>query len=145
MGLFDKIAGGSKKPMTVEEAFAGIMLATAAADGQISDEEVSVFNSAANRLKIFAPMPGAEFSSMIDRLFRSLNNEGPASLLQQCAEILPDDLRAPAFCNAVDLVFADGEVLEDEKEVIEGLAQLLGIESGDAEMIVNVLAIKNLS
>lgn len=51
MGLFGKITGGgSAAPFTPPEAFAAVMLAVAAADGDISDEERDDFVARANRI-----------------------------------------------------------------------------------------------
>ncbi len=51
MGMFDKILGGrsgENATYSKQEAFAAIMLATVAADGNISDEEADGFNAVIN-------------------------------------------------------------------------------------------------
>ena len=69
MGLFDKVLGGrssESNAFSKQEAFAAIMLATVAADGHISDEEVDGFYAVINRMKLFKVQPVAEHKVMMD-------------------------------------------------------------------------------
>ena len=68
---------------------------------------------------------------------------GPEALVEKCAPAIPERLRETAFCNAVDIVLADGVVEDDEKELIEKLQAALEVEDDQAGLIVKVMIIKN--
>lgn len=144
MGLFDKITGGgSAAPFTPPEAFAAIMLAVVAADGDISDEERDDFVARANRMKLFRDIPGGAFSDIIDKLFRILRKEGSTELATRGAAALPPTLKATAFAVATDMIFADGTVEDEERILVEKLQRDLGVDDDLAAKVVEVLAIKN--
>jgi hypothetical protein len=56
---------------------------------------------------------------------------------------IPEDLRAPLFALAVELVFVDGRVAEREKQFVDALQTAFGIDEDTAMRIVGVLLIKS--
>jgi tellurite resistance protein len=146
MGLFDKVFGGtSSKEVTLSprEAFAGVLIMTIAGDGYISDEEKEGFIAVSNRMQLFKSQPVSEFNTMMDKLFGLLHKHGPAFLLEKSVASIPDELRPTAFAVAADLVFADGNIEDEEKQFIEKLGSELRISQDLALKIIEVLAIKN--
>ncbi len=144
MGLFDIFSGETNKTsFGPHEAFAGILLAAAAADGHIADEEARGLFSALSRMKLYSSFTEEKFQRMMDVLLRVLKKGGPEALIERAVPALPQRLRAPAFCNAVDIVLADGTVEDEEKELIEKLKTALEISDNDAQLIVKVMIIKN--
>lgn len=144
MGLFDKIlGGGSNAPFSKPEAFAAIMLAVIAADGDISDEEKDDFLARVNRMKLFRDIARGEFSDIIDKLFKILRKDGPAALATRGAAALPADLKPTVFAVATDMIFADGNVEESESALVEKLQTDLGIADDLAGRIVEVISLKN--
>ncbi len=146
MGLFDKVLGGRNSEsaaFTKQEAFAAVMLATVAADGHISDEEVDGFNAVVNRMKLFQVQSASEHKAMIDKLFGLLKRNDASFLLQKGAESLPAELRETAFAVAGDFVFADGSVEAEEMATLEKLQATLGVAEQQALKILEVLEIKN--
>ena len=144
MGLFDSMFGGGEgKPITKQEAFSGILLAAAAADGHISDEEARGLWTTIERMKLFADFTPDKFNKMMDVLLKILKKGGPDLLVDKCVPALPDRLRETAFANACDIVLADGAVEDDERELIERLQNRLEIPGDDAMEIVRVMVIKN--
>lgn len=146
MGLFDKVLGGRSSEnaaLSKQEAFAAIMLATVAADGHISDEEVDGFNAVVNRMKLFQVQSVAEHKAMMDKLLGLLKRNDASFLLSKGAEFLPAELRETAFAVAGDFVFADGSVEKEEMAVLEKLQATLGVAEQQALKILEVLEIKN--
>lgn len=80
---------------------------------------------------------------MINKLLGLLSKHGPAFLLGKAVESLPSDLRETSFAVAADLVFADGIVEQEERDVLERLRTALQIEEHRALQIVEILCIKN--
>ncbi len=72
MGLFDSFFGTQKESqeMAVQEAFAGVLLGAAAADGHIADEEAEGLWTILARMKMFDSWTGQKFSHMMDRLVK---------------------------------------------------------------------------
>ncbi len=145
MGLFDNLFGGSggDKTVTKQEAFTGILLAAAAADGHISEEEAQGLWTAIERMKLFSNFTPDKFNKMMDTLLKFLKKGGPDLLVEKCVPALPDELRATAFANACDLVLADGVVEAEEKALIEKLQNRLEIPGDEAMDIVRVMIVKN--
>jgi tellurite resistance protein len=145
VGLFDALfgGGGGDKAVTKQEAFTGILLAAAAADGHIAEEEAQGLWTAIERMKLFANFTPDKFHKMMDNLLKMLKKGGPDLLIDKCVPALPDELRATAFANACDLVLADGVVEPEEKAFIEKLQGRLGIPGDEAMDIVRIMVIKN--
>ncbi len=145
MGLFDNFFGTQKESqeMAVQEAFAGILLAAAAADGHIADEEAEGLWSTLSRMRMFESWSGQQFSHMMDRLVKILKRHDVDGLLDRCVNSLPNKLHETAFANACDIVLADGVVEEDEEEFLEKLQRRLDVSGDEALTIVEVMIIKN--
>lgn len=56
---------------------------------------------------------------------------------------LSDDLKLTAFACAVDIALADGVLEEEEKDIINQLAEALSIPENIAISIIEVMIIKN--
>ncbi len=142
MGLFDKIFKQvpEEDMLTKQEAFAGIALAMAGADGSIAQSEWDGIVSYIRRLRLYDNFSGPAFDKMFDKL---LKNQGASALVAASVTGLPEDLKLTAFACAVDIALADGVVEEEEKDIINQLAELLEIPEQTAISIIEVLIIKN--
>src|SRR5262245_13180600 len=146
MGLFDNVFGGSKsesRELGKHEAFAGIMLAANASDGHVSQEEVQGFFTILLRMNLYKDWTEDKLQQCIDRLLGMIKRKGADSVMEQCAKALPEELHRAAFCNAVDLVLADGTVEDEEKEYINKLRKALDLSGDDAQTIAQVMVWKN--
>lgn len=144
MGLFDSLFGdSSKKKLSPQEAFAGILLGASACDGHIADEEAANLTTAVSRMKLFQRVNEREFSQVMDKLLGILKKKGHDALIDGCVEALPKELVNAAFANACNIVLADGSIDSDEKEFIEGLRKKLAVDPPVAKAIAQVMVIKN--
>ena len=80
---------------------------------------------------------------MIDRQCSLIRKTELDDYLARCAAPLNEQLRKAVFCNACDLVFADGVVEQEEKDFIQALRRIMGISGDDAQTIVQVMRWKN--
>ena len=144
-GDFDALFSGmeTRTKLTSQEAFAGILLASSACDGHISDEELSQMFTPIFPMKLFERINEKEFHKVMNKLMGVLKKDGPEKLAEGCAASLPDGLRRGAFANACDIVLADGVVDESEKELTSLLTRLLSLEANEAKTIAQVMVIKN--
>ncbi len=108
MGLFDKILKQvpQEEKLTKQEAFAGIAIAMAGADGSIAQSEWDGIVNYICRLRLYDNFSGPAFDKMFDKIFRILRNEGPAALVTASVQGLPDDMKLTAFACAVDIALA---------------------------------------
>lgn len=145
MGLFDSIFGSSQEGsrLTDQEAFAGILMAASACDGHIADEEVSGLITALIRMNLYKRFSDRDFNKMLNKLHGVLKRHGVETLVDSCAESLPDSLVKAAFTNAVDMVLADGVVEQEERDFVERLRKSLDLDPEMSKTIVRVLVIKN--
>ena len=145
MGLFDKAFSKAPKaePLNAQEAFAGIAVAMAGADGSIAESEWAGIVNYIRRLRLYENYSDPAFDKMFDKLFRILKSQGASALVASSIDGLPDDLKLTAFACAVDIALADGVVEDDEKDIINQLAESLQIPEETAISIIEVLIIKN--
>ena len=145
MGIFDKIfkAVPEEEKLTQQEAFAGIALAMAGADGSIAESEWAGIVNYIRRLRIYDNFSNPAFDKLFDKLFRILRNQGPGALVNASVEGLSEDLRLTAFACAVDIALADGVLEEEEKELINQMAESLEIPEQTAISIIEVMIIEN--
>ena len=144
--VFDAILGGSsgkQGALDEREAFAALLLIAIASDGRIAKEEMCVFDAMVNRMQLYRTRTAQEFSSMVNKLLRLLKEEGPDALIQKAVSSLPEGMRETAFASMVDLVFADGVVVDEEKALLENLHKRLGVPTEEAMNILRVLMLKN--
>jgi len=144
MGLFSKLTGSGKPDALDEkEALVAILFETVGADGIPALEELTQLGMTLNKLPVFREFSQVDFERMFTRLGEMHDRIGGPELVARAASVLPKDLHAPAFVNAVDLIFADGEINEDEEAIIADLAEKLGIEHDDGQTIIEVMKLKN--
>lgn len=146
MGLLDNVLSGQSSASTTlnkQEAFLAVLLITVAADGHVSDEESEGLIAISNRVQLLKNQTAQEFGSSIRKLQALLQKHGANFVLAKAFEALPTQLRETVFANAVDLVFADGSVEDEEKQILEKIQAASNISDQLTVKIVEVLQIKN--
>ena len=145
MGLLDKIFKQvpEEGKLSKQEAFAGIAVAMAGADGSIAQSEWDGIVNYIRRMRLYENFSGPSFDNMFDKLFRILKNQGASALVASSVAGLPEDLKLTAFACAVDIALADGVLEDEEKDIINQLAETLEIPEQTAISIIEVLIIKN--
>jgi hypothetical protein len=129
--------------LSVPEAIAAVLLASIAADGVQTSEEVSRLANGLSTARLFRERGHDRGPAVVARAATLLAEHGREALLEASARTIPPDLRATAFAIATDLVFADGQVDEREKAHVDGLQRVLGLDEALALEIVEAMAIKN--
>lgn len=130
-----------KTDWTIPEAFLGIMLAAAYADGNLSAEEMSEVRQLATRtrtLKALNPNELARANQVVEERLRTR----PEGLKQAC-ETLPADMCLPVFAHCVDIILADGELLKPEADFLQNLVAMLDIDPNNARRVMEVLLLKS--
>jgi uncharacterized tellurite resistance protein B-like protein len=120
-----------------------VMVMSMSVDGSRSPEESARVAGVLSTSRMLKQGAGDPSLDVVARAVTLLNEHGSGPMLAACAKTLPPDLRESAFAIATDLVFADGHVEEREKEYIDRLQGVFGIDDAMALKIVEVIVIKN--
>jgi uncharacterized tellurite resistance protein B-like protein len=125
------------------EAFAAILVAAVAADGELSAAESARLNGLLASSRVLSANPPDGSPTVVESALAVLTGHGLPATLTACAEALPANLRPTAFAQATDLVLADARIGQRENAFIEALRDALGINHALALRIVDVILIKN--
>jgi tellurite resistance protein len=146
MGLFDKL-GGIRQQTDITlgpaESFAAIAYLAIAADGYAADTEIQGLMTTLYRMQLYRSYPGDVMRKMFDRIQNIIQRHGSEALLNAAVASLPDDLRETLFAVTTDLILADGEVTQEEENLLNGLCSALRITEQTALKIIDVMLIKN--
>lgn len=146
MGLFDKISQTRQQgdvTLGPAEAFAAIALIAVAADGYINESESQALNMALSRMQLFRSYPNDVMKKMLDRLLMLLQRQGVQALFDAALVMLPDELKETVFAVTTDIALADGEVSQEEEQLLNDLYTALGLSEEVALKIIDVMLIKN--
>jgi uncharacterized tellurite resistance protein B-like protein len=146
MSVIDKVLQGQerqKTSLTLREAAATILVASVTCDAALAPEESVRLNALLSSMRLYRDVPGEHLQRLIDVATNALSEHGVEGLLPACAAVIPEDLRAPLFALAVELVFVDERIVEREKRFIDALQAAFGIDEETAMRIIGVLLIKS--
>jgi uncharacterized tellurite resistance protein B-like protein len=146
MSVIDKVLQGQetqKTSLTLREAAATILVASVTCDAALAPEESVRLNALLSSMRLYRDVPGEHLQRLIDVATNAVAEHGVDGLLPTCAAAIPEDLRAPLFALAVELVFVDGRIVEREKRFIDELQAAFGIDEETAMRIIGVLLIKS--
>ncbi|MDJ0800901.1 MAG: tellurite resistance TerB family protein [Calothrix sp. MO_167.B12] len=146
MGLFSGLSNPRQEnrvSLSPAEAFAAVLLATVAADGYLADEEIQVMSASLSRMELFRSYPNDVIRRIFDKLCGITKRQGSDNLIKNAIGSLPNHLHDTVFAVAADLVLADGEVTEEEENILNYLYTNLDIPDDKARNIVDVMIIKN--
>ena len=148
MGIFEKVMqeddpASESLVMTARQAFAALVLGAFNSDGRVAPEETLRINEIFNSTKLFRQPSAEPTQAVLDRILKLFELHGFEPVVTTAAKALPEELRAPVFTIAVDLVMADGQASGEERKFIDGLQALLHVPDETALKIVEVIIIKN--
>lgn len=146
MGLFDTMFNNvpeEKKftPQDVREAYAVVLYCCANAEGNIGDEEIVFIDSLFLTMSIFKDHDGAEYLQMAEKDY---NNFTPDQLIEGSVNFIKPELHPQLFCYCCDVFLADGVVTEEEKKILEKIADITRIDEETSKKIVEVAIIRNV-
>ncbi|TAF78078.1 MAG: hypothetical protein EAZ53_00420 [Bacteroidetes bacterium] len=142
MGFFDNILKVTKPEIKSEkEAYAAIIYATMAIDGEISEEEVHDLIEMVSHNKMFK---GTNINEVFKTIAANYKAAGSFEKMVEVAiPLISEKNKDKLFVTVVDVVLSDGVIAQKEKELIEKLKIGLGIPDALAKSAVEVLIIKN--
>lgn len=146
MGLFDNMFNSvptEKKyvPADIREAYSVVLYCCANAEGNIGDEEIIFIDTLFQTMSIFKDHDGAEYLQIAEKVYSNYN---PQELIEGSFNFLKENLRPQLFCYCCDVFLADGIVTEEEKKILEKLAEISGIDVETTKKIVEVALLRNV-
>ena len=129
--------------LSAAEAFAAILVAAVAADGELTVAESARLNGQLASSRVLPANPPDGSPSVMESALAVLTEHGLPRTLSACAAALPATLRPTAFAQATDLLLSDARIGQRETAFIEALREALQIEDALALQIVDVMLIKN--
>lgn len=145
MGLFRKLFRDKKldpNSLSQAEAVAAIAVAAIAADGYLLEEERQSIFSVMSNLHIFQKYSSRQRLKLLEKLFDVLRQQGGHTLVYSAKDALPPQLRETAFAVAINMVMADGTLVESEREFLHQLEQVLEIPESCASQMIKSMLIK---
>lgn len=142
MGFFDTLLKVSKPELKSEkEAYAAIIYATMAIDGEISEEEVHDLIEMVSMDKMFK---GTNINDLFKTIAANYKAAGSFDKMVEVAiPLITNEHKDKLFVTVVDIVLSDGIIAQKEKDLIEKLKSGLHISDDLAAKAVEVLLIKN--
>lgn len=125
---------------SIPEAYLGILVSAAIADGSFHAAEQQEITRLASRSRALGSLDAAELSTLNDTVNERLQNR-PDALKEACAT-LPAEMCLPVFAHCVDIILSDGELMQTEAEFLDKLVPLLDIDNDSARRVMEVLLLK---
>ena len=146
MGLFDNLFNNvptEKKytPEDVREAYSVVLYCCAGAEGNIGDEEIIFIDCLFQTMSIFKDYDGADYLQKAEKLYNSYNSY---QLIEGSFNYLKQSIKPQLFCYCCDIFLADGIVTEEEKKILEKIAEISGIDEQTTKKIAEVALIRNV-
>ncbi len=113
-------------PAAPEETYLDVLLAAAAADGQLADEEMTALVKFARSRLELRDIPPAEIGDLMQASLQGFLDYGFGFWMETLADDLPEPAqRQTALRLATEMVQADGEVTGSELEFLDALRSAL--------------------
>jgi uncharacterized tellurite resistance protein B-like protein len=126
---------------TIPEAYLGLMIAAANADGRVDSEEESEIDTVARRSRALRSL-SPEALGAAKQGARQRLAQNPGTAIEDACKTLPAELCLPAFTHCADIVLSDGELLESEAQWLQNVMPKLDIDDDHGRRIVEVLLLK---
>lgn len=140
---FERLAAGYVRQPTgwsIPEAYLGILVSAAVADGSFHVEEQQQIMSLARRSRALSTLAPNELAAANERVNERLQSR-PEALKEMC-DTLPADMCLPVYAHCVDIILSDGELQTSEAQFLERMVPMLDIDSESARRVMEVLLLK---
>jgi tellurite resistance protein len=136
----EQVLGGDREAAELLEATIEAMVVMLASDGQTTNEERDLLRGAVRELTA-GGVRSAEIDRIFDRSIGRIKESGATARLTAIAEVLKREKIAAeaAFVLAAAMAFADQEIADAENETLNEFADLLGLEEGRANELLDEL------
>jgi uncharacterized tellurite resistance protein B-like protein len=128
-------------PGDIREAYASVLYCCANADGDISDEELASIDLLFMYIPVFDDYEGGEYLVVAEK---NAANFTPIEILEGSFSYVKEKLRPQLFCYCCDIFLSDGVITEEEKQILDKIAVISGLDEATTKKIIEVTLIRNV-
>jgi len=125
---------------SIPEAFLGLIISAAMADGEMDQTEQEAILHLASRSRALKALSHADLARINQVVNERIATRPDA--LQEACDTLPQDMALSVFAHCVDILLSDGQLHQLEAKFLEDLVQRLSIPSDKANVITEALILK---
>ena len=125
----------------VPAAFAAIALAAVSWDGALTMAGSRALRHALDYRPPFNGWQDGQMVALLDRLLTERRVKGAQYLMIDAAAVLTDDQRATAYAVAAEIMRSDGPFKDDEHNILNSLAVVLGL---DSQLVLEIQSVMNI-
>lgn len=145
MKILNKLFGSSTSaktytPQSEQEAWIAIMYASMHIDGHIADVEIQKMFDIVGKLPLFK---GKNVADYYQPALLANRKVGSYNLIDGSVALIQDDQKILLFDLIMQLLLADGKLLQKEKEIAAYLTTAMDLDFDTAKKIVDDLLIQN--
>ncbi len=145
MGLFNSFFKTtpieySFKPKNEQDAWVCIFYACAAIDGDCSQIEIEALSRTFVDKTIFN---GHDTIAYYEKAIEANTKIGGKALIEKCAEFIAEENKNTVYTICCEVVLADGKLDDEEKHILEFIAEVLNISDEEAIKIIVVMLHRN--
>lgn len=125
--------------LSAAEAFAAVALAAVCWDGVMSMAGSRSLRHALDYRHPFRDYSDGEMVQLLHGLLEQLRSKGAQHLMVDAAAVLTPRQRSVAFTVAAEIMRSDGDLQEDERNILASLAAVLGLDHLFTSNILQVM------
>ena len=125
----------------VPAAFAAIALAAVSWDGALTMAGSRALRHALDYRPPFNGWQDGQMVALLDHLLAERRVKGAQHLMIDAAAVLSDDQRATAYAVAAEIMRSDGPFQDDEHNILNNLAVVLGL---DSQLVLEIQSVMNI-
>lgn len=132
---------GTAEGWAVPEAFVAVLLTAVTCDGDLAAIEHEELLALAHRSRALMSLTARQLAEINVKVAQRLRDSDDA-LAQACAAV-PQEMRLSLFAHALDLALADGDLSQEEADLLNALVVNFELDGGAVRRITDVIVLKN--
>ena len=125
--------------LSAADGFAAIALAAVCWDGVMSMAGSRALRHALDYREPFRQYSDSEMVQLLNGLLARLRTQGAQHLMVDAASVLTPSQRGTAFAVAAEIMRSDGDLQEDEHNILSNLAAVLNLEESLTRDILQIM------
>ena len=127
--------------LDIPTAFAAIALGAVSWDGVLTPAGSRALRHALDYRHPFTSYGEERMVLLMDQLLRRLQQIGAQHLMVEAAALLSPEQRSTAYAVAAEIMRSDGQLLEDEQNILDNLETVLELNPEQTSRILTVMNI----
>jgi tellurite resistance protein len=127
------------EPLSAADGFAAVALAAVCWDGVLSMAGSRTLRHALDYRQPFRDYGDDEMVQLMNGLLARLRTQGAQHLMVDAASALSPSQRSTAFAVAAEIMRSDGELQDDERNILTNLATVLDLDESLVSAILQVM------